>query len=72
MKKLSIPRFYIVSSDPDRENTEDYLRKHLEKSKFYQSSKDVNMPVRRLQVSMMPDLSSNGSYEKLEQGINPS
>ena len=63
MKKLSIPRFYIVSSDPDRENTEDYLRKHFEKSSFYKSSKEVNMPVRRLQLSMIPDLSSKSSYE---------
>jgi len=52
--KITVPKFYLISSDPDRENTEDYLRKHFEKSQFYSESKEVNMPVRRIHASLVP------------------
>ena len=39
LNELLIPKFYLVSSDPDRENTEDYLRNHFKQSEFYQ---DIN------------------------------
>ena len=45
--KPKIPRFYLVSSDPDRENTEDYLRNNFDKSKFY-ANKEIIMPARRI------------------------
>ncbi len=32
---VSIPKFYLVSTNPDRVNTEDYLRKNLELDTFY-------------------------------------
>ena len=32
---IKIPKFYLVSTNPNRENTEDYLRNHLHVSKFY-------------------------------------
>jgi hypothetical protein len=36
-KEIKIPKFHIVSTNPDRENTEDYLRKHLDIESFYKS-----------------------------------
>jgi hypothetical protein len=30
-----IPKFYLVSTNPDRVNTEDYLRKNLDLDTFY-------------------------------------
>jgi hypothetical protein len=32
-----IPKFYLVSTDPDRVNTEDYLRKNLDLNTFYRA-----------------------------------
>ena len=34
-----MPDFHLVSSDPDRENTEDYLRNHFEPDQFYTGDK---------------------------------
>ena len=33
-----IPKFYLVSTNPDRVNTEDYLRKNLELETFYKAA----------------------------------
>jgi hypothetical protein len=32
-----IPKFYLVSTNPDRVNTEDYLRKNLDLNTFYRA-----------------------------------
>ena len=34
---VSIPKFHLVSTNPDRVNTEDYLRKNLELDTFYRA-----------------------------------
>ena len=37
-----IPKFYLVSTNPDRVNTEDYLRKNLELDTFYRVAPSNN------------------------------
>ena len=39
--RLLIPQFYLISSNPDRENTEDWIRNNFDPSKFYDNLKDL-------------------------------
>ena len=72
--KPKIPRFYLVSSDPDRENTEDYLRNNFDKSKFYEN-KEIIMPARRIHGAINQLSSQNLCYSfehmgKFDDGID--
>lgn len=56
MKKLiKIPHYHLVSTDPDRINSEDHIRRNFDPSTFYESrsklsndrKKQVMAPIRR-------------------------
>ena len=39
---LLIPQYYLISSNPDRENTEDWIRNNFDPSTFYDNFKELN------------------------------
>ena len=73
--EVKSPKFYLVSTNPDRVNTEDYLRKNLDMESFYRApknNKDLSItrqsqqilaPQRRLQAEInLPDQIKASSY----------
>lgn len=60
-----IPTFYLVSSNPDRENTEDYIRNNFDPSQFYECrSKSSNSSI------IMPEKRSNAGSTNLDSVIS--
>ena len=49
INEIKIPKFYLVSTNPDRVNTEDYLRKNLDMEQFYQLNNQNHIATKQSQ-----------------------
>lgn len=79
-KSVLVPNFYLISSDPDRENTEDYLRNHFQPDQFYTSGKPGTdneaaafMPQRRELhcIQALKTYDEEGSTDKVDSSNLP-